>query len=67
MFASRRSKKPERFLLNKRNKGEVGKTLKSMVYVKRITLGEDALQDGKKKQKASRCEAASGVRSRKRL
>ncbi len=45
---------PERFLLNKRNKGEVGKTLKSMVYVKRITLGERALQDGKKKQKAGR-------------
>jgi hypothetical protein len=41
----------ERFLLNKRNKGEVGKTLKSLVYVKRIKLGDDALEDGKKKHK----------------
>ncbi len=42
----------ERFLLNKRNKGEAGKTLKSLIYVKRIKLGEDALEDGKKKQEA---------------
>jgi hypothetical protein len=44
----------ERFLLNKRNKGEAGKTLKSLVYVKRIKLGEDALEDGKKKVEAGR-------------
>jgi hypothetical protein len=44
----------ERFLLNKRNKGEVGTKLKSLVYVKRIAFGEDALQDGKKRQKAGR-------------
>ena len=30
---------PERFLLSKRNKGEMGETLKSLVYVKRIRLG----------------------------
>jgi hypothetical protein len=30
----------ERFLLNKRNKGELGQSLKSLVYVKRIKLGE---------------------------
>ncbi len=40
----------ERFLLNKRNKGEVGTKLKSLVYVKRIKFGEDALQEGKKKK-----------------
>jgi hypothetical protein len=44
----------ERFLLNKRNKGAAGTKLKSLVYVKRITFGEDALQDGVKKLKAGR-------------
>jgi hypothetical protein len=42
---------PERFLLNKRNKGEIGETLKSLVYVKRIKLGEDALVEGLKRGK----------------
>jgi hypothetical protein len=31
---------PERFLLNKRNKGEPGQSLKELVYVKRIKLGK---------------------------
>jgi hypothetical protein len=44
----------ERFLLNKRNKGEVGKMLKSLLYVKLIRLGEDAFEEGKKKQKGTR-------------
>ncbi len=39
---------PERFLLNKRNKGEVGQDLKSLVYVKRIKLGKEAIEKGKK-------------------
>jgi hypothetical protein len=39
---------PERFLLNKRNKGEVGQDLKSLVYVKRIKLGKEAGEKGKK-------------------
>ena len=42
---------PERFLLNKRNKGEPGETLKSLVYVKRIKLGKDALEDGLKNKR----------------
>jgi hypothetical protein len=41
----------ERHLLNKRNKGEVGHDLKSLIYVKRIKLGKDALDEGLKKQK----------------
>jgi hypothetical protein len=39
---------PERFLLNKRNKGEVGQDLKSLFYVKRIKLGKEAIEKGKK-------------------
>ena len=38
---------PEHFLLNKRNKGEVGQDFKSLVYVKRIKLGKDAVEEGK--------------------
>jgi hypothetical protein len=40
---------PERYLLHKRNKGEVGGDLKSLVYVKLIKLGDDALAEGRKK------------------
>ncbi len=43
----------QRFLLNKRNKGEVGKPLNSLVYVKRIKFGDEALEEGKKKLKAA--------------
>jgi len=39
----------ERYLLNKRNKGEIGDELESMVYVKWIKLGEEALAEGQRK------------------
>jgi hypothetical protein len=35
------SAEAERFLLSKRNKGEMGEDLKALVYVKRIRLGDD--------------------------
>jgi len=41
--------KPERLLLHKRDKGEPGTSLKSLVYVKTIKLGEAALEEGRKK------------------
>ncbi len=34
--------KPLRFILHKRDKGPIGSTLKSMIYVKRIEFGEQA-------------------------
>ena len=40
---------PQRFFLHKRDKGEIGTTLKSLKYVKRIKLGEEAVEEGKKK------------------
>lgn len=40
---------PERYLLHKRDKGKVGEQLKDLKYVKSIKLGEEALQEGKKK------------------
>jgi hypothetical protein len=43
--------KPEQFLLNKRSKGELGQELKSLVYVRLIKLGKEALEEGRK-----RCE-----------
>ena len=54
---------PERYLLHKRDKGDPGTDLKSLVYVRSIQLGAKALEEGKRKaagpasQKAS---AASG-------
>lgn len=38
---------PEHFMLSKRNKGELGEDLKSLVYVKRIKLGKEALEEGR--------------------
>jgi hypothetical protein len=40
---------PTRFLLHKRDKGEAGTDLKSLVYVRSIQLGPKALEDGKRK------------------
>jgi hypothetical protein len=40
---------PKRFLLNKRGKGEVGDDLKSLTYVRVIKLGDEALEEGKRK------------------
>ena len=37
---------PERFILYKRDKGEIGTELKSLVYVKSVRLGEEALRQG---------------------
>jgi hypothetical protein len=41
--------KAEQYILNKRNKGEIGEELKSLVYAKSIKLGKEAFEEGKKK------------------
>ena len=46
---SRSETKAEQFILNKRNKGEIGQDLQSLVYVKSIKLGKEAYEEGKKK------------------
>jgi hypothetical protein len=54
---------PERYLLHKRDKGDPGTDLKSLVYVRSIQLGAKALEEGKRKAAgpASRkASAASG-------
>ncbi len=43
---------PERHLLHKRDKGEPETSLKSLVYVRSIRLGEKALEEGKRRAKA---------------
>lgn len=43
---------PLRFILHKRHKGEIGQSLKSLVYVKCIKLGEEALEEGRRKAAA---------------
>jgi hypothetical protein len=39
----------EKFVLSKRNKGEIGQDLKSLVYPKSIKLGKEAFEEGLKK------------------
>lgn len=39
----------ERYILNKRTKGDMGADLKSLVYAKRIKLGKDAYEEGRKR------------------
>jgi hypothetical protein len=41
--------KAVQFILNKRNKGEIGQDLQSLVYVKSIKLGKEAYEEGKQK------------------
>ena len=41
----------QRFILHKRDKGEIGADLKSLKYVQRIKLGADALEEGRKREK----------------
>lgn len=41
----------QKFLLHKRDKGEVGDELKSLKYVKLIKLGEEAYREGQQKSK----------------
>jgi hypothetical protein len=40
---------PVRYLLHKRDKGNMGTDLKSLLYVRSVRLGEEALEEGKKK------------------
>jgi len=42
-------KDPERYLLHKRDKGNLGTDLKSLVYVRSIQLGEKEFEEGKRK------------------
>ncbi len=41
--------KAERFLLHKRDKGNPGEDLESLVYVRLVKLGEEALEEGRRK------------------
>lgn len=41
--------KPLKFLLHKRAKGEIDTDLKSLAYVKSVRLGEEALEEGRRK------------------
>jgi len=48
---------PERFLLHKRDKGEMGDTLKSLVYVKRITFNNKEEDEEETPKKATKSGA----------
>ncbi len=56
---------PQKFLLHKRQKGEVNTTLKTLTYVKLIKLGEEAVEEGKKKARSYRPSPPSRTTTRK--
>lgn len=60
-------REPVRYLLHKRDKGEPGTTLKAMVYVRSIHLGEKALEEGKRleAEKTGRSSGAKPSSARK--
>jgi hypothetical protein len=57
-----RGPEPQRYLLYKRSKGKLGKDLESLIYVKLICLGEDALAEGTKKAAARRAKKTKSAR-----
>lgn len=54
-------REPKRFLLHKRDKGEIGEKLESLHYVRWIKLGEEALEEGRKRAK----KQAEAIRNQK--
>jgi hypothetical protein len=61
------TQEPDRYLLHKRDKGQPGTDLRSLVYVRSIQLGEKALEEGKRKagKRTSDSGSATGLASRK--
>jgi len=55
--------KPGQYLLHKRDKGETGDALDSLIYVKLIKLGDEALAEGKKKAAERRSKKGKKVAS----
>lgn len=53
------NRKAERFILHQRDKGEMGATLESLVYVRRVEFGADAYNKAVEELKA-KAEAAAG-------
>jgi hypothetical protein len=52
---------PIRLMIHKRQKGDPGTTLKSLTYVKLIKLGEEAVEEGKKKAAEGKNKASGKV------
>lgn len=44
-----KAREPERYLIHKRDKGEIGQTLATLLYVKTIKLGEEAFEEGRRR------------------
>lgn len=52
---------PQRLILHKRDKGEIGADLKSLVYVKLVRLGKEAYEEGKEKAARQRPSGKAGA------
>jgi hypothetical protein len=51
VYVQGEGKAAERFLLHKRDKGDAGTSLRALVYVKTISLGDKALKEGTRARK----------------
>jgi hypothetical protein len=56
----------KRFMLHKRDKGENGTDLKSLLYVKVVKLGKDAFEEGKEKAAKAATKGKAGGKTAKK-
>jgi len=59
---SEEDNQPLRFMIHKRDKGEPGATLQELAYVKLIKLGNEAVEEGKKKALRMRNAPSKGTK-----
>jgi hypothetical protein len=64
VYVQPEGRKAERYLLHKRDKGEVGTGLEALTYVRSVRLGDQALEEGK--QKAAKTRPAPNAGSTKK-
>jgi len=57
---------PQKIILHKRDKGEMGEDLKSLVYVKLVKLGKEAYEEGKKKAARYRPSARTATKAKEK-
>ena len=60
------SKKPQRFLLHKRDKGPIGTTLKELIYVRRVELGKKAVERARETRRRTSGSPVEAPKAEKR-
>ncbi len=63
VYVQNPGKPTQRFLLHKRQKGKIGEKLASLIYVRKIGLGDDALKEGNRRAAKSKAEQGENKRN----